>query len=121
MLAQRVAIVSCQTRCFQRQHGSDSSSADSGQQSTEAWAFNRSSAGTAQIFVDYGNTLEAKRMSAFAQIILASLTLQPCAYLLHRRLADIYIGFTLGVDRLYLLAHRFPPRLFRSRLRAACG
>lgn len=74
-----------------------------------------------QVLVDDSDALESERMSALAQIVLTSLSFQTCAHLLHRGLADVHIGFTLRVNRLYLLAHRSPSLLFCSRLRAASG
>src|SRR5712692_3762011 len=118
-----VVIVPGQTRCFERQNSSHATRADSRQQTAKAGTLYGASSGAAQIFIDDNYPLEAERLRPFSQIILASLSFQARAHLLHRRLADIDIGLAFNVTRLDFLAHRSPPLCWSglcSRLLAAC-
>jgi hypothetical protein len=110
-----VTVVAGQPRSFQRKHGTDGARADCCQQPSETWAFYRAGTGAALIFIDHGDTLKAQQLRTFTQIVLPSLSFQPCAYLLHRRLPNINAGASLSVYRSNLLAHRSPLLLFRSR------
>src|SRR5260370_32809170 len=117
-----VAVVPSQTRGFERQHRTHFPGAYCGQQTTEARPLDGASSGAALVFIDDHHTLEAERVCPFPQIILASLSFQARAHLLHCRLPDIDAGLTLNVTRLDLLADRSPPRRWLglcSRLSAA--